>query len=318
MAIDVDRNPSLPSGYEVFNDGGRTATGADALEWAKRVSDYGVRCISPTSKATDGARTGFDLPLIRMIASATGAEVVASGGAGTMEHFREAAEAGATVLLAASVFHFGLIPLARAQGVSPDVRVQGGAVVRPADHSIASKPKCSQPVSAVSVRGTLLLLTGLPTTTLIQAAPTPASPWPLNDKTLIAWVSPANLTQRGGSVLTIEKPGAVFDAIVFGELAPATWMPGSDGFRRTQREQVRFPQGNRCQSSSGPSRHRLPRPTDHHLPQRPTDGHLHGRGRRIVRLSTAWSCWACAISTPARTIASSSARSTTPASTPAR
>jgi cyclase len=111
VAIDVDRNPSLPSGYEVFVDGGRTATGADALEWARQVAGYGVRCILPTSKATDGARTGFDLPLIRMIASATQAEVVASGGAGTMEHFREAAEAGATVLLAASVFHFGLISI---------------------------------------------------------------------------------------------------------------------------------------------------------------------------------------------------------------
>lgn len=111
VAIDVDRNPSLPSGYEVFVDGGRTATGADALEWARQVAGYGVRCILPTSKATDGARTGFDLPLIRMIASATPADVVASGGAGTMEHFREAAEAGATVLLAASVFHFGIIPI---------------------------------------------------------------------------------------------------------------------------------------------------------------------------------------------------------------
>lgn len=111
VAIDVDRNPALPSGYEVFIDGGRTATGADALEWAKRVAGYGVNCILPTSKATDGARTGFDLPLIRMIAAATQAEVVASGGAGTMEHFREAAAAGATVLLAASVFHFGIIPI---------------------------------------------------------------------------------------------------------------------------------------------------------------------------------------------------------------
>jgi len=111
VAIDVDRNPALPSGYEVFIDGGRTATGADALEWAKQVAGYGVRCILPTSKATDGARTGFDLPLIRMIASATPAEVVASGGAGTLQHFREAAEAGATVLLAASVFHFGVIPI---------------------------------------------------------------------------------------------------------------------------------------------------------------------------------------------------------------
>jgi imidazole glycerol-phosphate synthase subunit HisF len=111
VAIDVDRNPSLPSKYEVFIDGGRTATGKDALEWAKQAADYGVRCILPTSKATDGVRTGYDLPLIRMIAEATTAEVVASGGAGTQEHFREAAEAGATVLLAASVFHFGIISI---------------------------------------------------------------------------------------------------------------------------------------------------------------------------------------------------------------
>lgn len=111
VALDVDRNPTLASGYEVYIDGGRTATGADALEWAKRINDYGVRCILPTSKATDGARTGYDLPLIRMIAQHTAAEVVASGGAGTLSHFQEAAAAGATVLLAASVFHFGLIEI---------------------------------------------------------------------------------------------------------------------------------------------------------------------------------------------------------------
>lgn len=109
VAIDVDRNPSLPSGYEVYIDGGRTATGADALEWARRVDGMGVRVILPTSKATDGARTGYDLPLIRMLVESVSAEVVASGGAGTMEHFREAAQAGATILLAASVFHFGTI-----------------------------------------------------------------------------------------------------------------------------------------------------------------------------------------------------------------
>jgi sucrose-6-phosphate hydrolase SacC (GH32 family) len=63
----------------------------------------------------------------------------------------------------------------------------------------------------------------------------------IRDKTLVAWVTPANLAQRGGSVLTIEKAGGVFDAIVFGEITPGKWMPGSDGFRRTKREQERFP-----------------------------------------------------------------------------
>ena len=109
VAIDVAQNAAMPSGYEVFIDGGRTATGKDALEWTKQVNDYGVTCILPTSKSTDGARTGFDLPLIRQIRAVTTADVVASGGAGTMEHFAEAAEAGATVLLGASVFHFNLI-----------------------------------------------------------------------------------------------------------------------------------------------------------------------------------------------------------------
>jgi cyclase len=111
VAIDVDQNEAMPSGYEVYVDGGRTATGADAIEWAKRVDGYGVPVILPTSKAGDGAQTGYDLPVIRAIKKAVSAEVVASGGAGTLEHFYEAVQAGATVLLAASVFHFGMIQI---------------------------------------------------------------------------------------------------------------------------------------------------------------------------------------------------------------
>jgi cyclase len=111
VAIDAARNDALPSGYEVFIDGGRTATGADAIEWARRVAGMGVTTILPTSKSTDGVRTGYDLPLIRGIRAATGATVVASGGAGTLQHFKEAVDAGATVLLAASVFHFNVISI---------------------------------------------------------------------------------------------------------------------------------------------------------------------------------------------------------------
>ena len=109
VAIDVDRSISMPSGYEVYIDGGRTATGTDAIEWARRVDDYGVPVILPTSKAGDGAQTGYDLPVIRAIKNVVRAEVVASGGAGKLEHFPEAVDAGATILLAASVFHFGAI-----------------------------------------------------------------------------------------------------------------------------------------------------------------------------------------------------------------
>ena len=111
VAIDVDVNEALPSGYEVYIDGGRTATGADAVEWARQVDGYGVTVILPTSRATDGARTGYDLPLIRALSAAVSARIVASGGAGTMEHFREAAEAGASILLAASVFHYHVIDI---------------------------------------------------------------------------------------------------------------------------------------------------------------------------------------------------------------
>jgi cyclase len=127
VAIDVDRNSALPSGYEVYIDGGRTATGADAVEWAKQVDGYGVPVILPTSKAGDGARTGYDLPVIQAIKSAVSAEVVASGGAGELEHFYQAARAGATILLAASVFHFGLIPIGE---VKDYLRERGIAVTQ--------------------------------------------------------------------------------------------------------------------------------------------------------------------------------------------
>jgi cyclase len=111
VAIDVDVNKELPSGYEVYIDGGRTATGFDAVEWAKKVDSFGIKTILPTSKAGDGAKTGYDLPVIKAMADATSAEIVASGGAGKLEHFYEAVKAGATILLAASVFHFNIISI---------------------------------------------------------------------------------------------------------------------------------------------------------------------------------------------------------------
>lgn len=111
VAIDAAANGAMSSGYEVYIDGGRTATGADAIEWAKKVDGFGVGTILPTSKTTDGVKNGYDLPLIRKIKAATSATVVASGGAGKLEHFYEAVEAGAAILLAASVFHFNVISI---------------------------------------------------------------------------------------------------------------------------------------------------------------------------------------------------------------
>jgi len=108
VAIDVDANDSCPSKREVYIDGGRTATGKDAVTFAKQMADLGVGQLLPTSKATDGAKTGYDLDITRAIADATGLPVIASGGAGALEHFHEAVDQGhAQALLAASVFHFG-------------------------------------------------------------------------------------------------------------------------------------------------------------------------------------------------------------------
>ena len=108
VAIDADVNPSCPSRREVYIDGGRTPTGRDAVEFATEMADAGAGQILPTSKATDGTKDGYDLVLTRAIADATGLPVIASGGAGTLQHFHQAvAEGHADAVLAASVFHFG-------------------------------------------------------------------------------------------------------------------------------------------------------------------------------------------------------------------
>ncbi len=112
VAIDADRNDKLPSGYEVYIDGGRTATGKDAIEWARRAEQLGAGEILPTSKATDGTKNGYDIPLTRGIADAVAVPVIASGGAGTLEHLYEAVVEGkAQGVLAASIFHFGEITI---------------------------------------------------------------------------------------------------------------------------------------------------------------------------------------------------------------
>lgn len=114
VAVDADANDACPSGREVYIDGGRTATGKDAVEFAREMAGLGVGQILPTSKATDGTKDGYDIQLTRAIADATGLPVIASGGAGTLEHFYEAvAEGHAAAVLAASVFHFGIFTIAQ-------------------------------------------------------------------------------------------------------------------------------------------------------------------------------------------------------------
>jgi cyclase len=112
VAIDADKSDEVKGGYEVYIDGGRTRTGIDAFDFAKEAEQRGAGTILPTSKHTDGTKKGYDIQLTRGTADAVDVPVIASGGAGKMEHFYEAATEGkASILLAASVFHFGEIKI---------------------------------------------------------------------------------------------------------------------------------------------------------------------------------------------------------------
>ncbi|WP_174184630.1 imidazole glycerol phosphate synthase subunit HisF [Nocardia barduliensis] len=102
-----DGQPSTPSGWEVTTHGGKRGTGIDAVEWAVRGAELGVGEILLNSMDADGTKAGFDLPMIRAVRAAVTVPVIASGGAGAVEHFAPAVHAGADAVLAASVFHFG-------------------------------------------------------------------------------------------------------------------------------------------------------------------------------------------------------------------
>ena len=96
-----------PSGWEVTTHGGRRGTGVDAIEWARRGQDLGVGEILLNSMDADGTKNGFDLAMVEAVREAVSIPLIASGGAGAVEHFAPAVHAGADAVLAASVFHFG-------------------------------------------------------------------------------------------------------------------------------------------------------------------------------------------------------------------
>ena len=108
VAIDTRRSETLPSGFEVVVRGGTTGAEVDAVEWAKQVEELGAGAILPTSMDTDGTQTGYDIPMTRAIADAVNVPVIASGGAGTLEHLSEVIIDGhADAVLVASIAHFG-------------------------------------------------------------------------------------------------------------------------------------------------------------------------------------------------------------------
>ena len=113
VVVAIDARWSEPLGrYEVMLEGGRVGTGTDAVEWAKRAAQLGAGEILLTSFRQDGTKSGYDLDLTRRVADAVRVPIIASGGAGSMEHFAQVlTEGGADAALAASVFHFGEIAI---------------------------------------------------------------------------------------------------------------------------------------------------------------------------------------------------------------
>jgi cyclase len=120
-AIDARR---ADDGWRVFIYGGRADTGLDAVDYARAAAAHGAGEILLTSMDRDGAKTGYDLELLKKVSSAVDIPVIASGGAGTADHLVAAVEAGADAVLAASIFHFGEVTIGEAkqfmasQGVS--------------------------------------------------------------------------------------------------------------------------------------------------------------------------------------------------------
>jgi cyclase len=110
VAIDARRRAADDpgQGWEVFTHGGRTATGIDAIEWARRVTGLGAGEILLTSMDRDGTKAGFDLELTRAVADAVSVPVIASGGVGSLQHLADGIKIGrADAVLAASIFHYG-------------------------------------------------------------------------------------------------------------------------------------------------------------------------------------------------------------------
>jgi cyclase len=109
LSVDARRASQTDSGFEVTTHGGRRSAGLDAVEWAHRAAELGAGEILLNAMDADGTEDGFDLELIRQVRAEVSIPVIASGGAGRVEHFPPAVDAGADAVLAATVFHFGTL-----------------------------------------------------------------------------------------------------------------------------------------------------------------------------------------------------------------
>jgi cyclase len=116
VVVAIDAKQASPDRWEVFTHGGRRGTGLDAVEWARRMAQYGAGEILLTSMDRDGTKAGFDIALTRAVADAVPVPVIASGGVGTLDHLVAGIRDGhATAVLAASIFHFGTFRIGEAK-----------------------------------------------------------------------------------------------------------------------------------------------------------------------------------------------------------
>jgi cyclase len=108
IVVAIDAKSVGPNKWNIFTHGGRNDTGIDAIQWAKRMADYGAGELLLTSMDRDGTKSGFDLDLTRTISDSVSIPVIASGGVGTLQHLVDGIKEGhASAVLAASIFHFG-------------------------------------------------------------------------------------------------------------------------------------------------------------------------------------------------------------------
>jgi len=108
VAVDARRRDENAAGWEAFSGGGRQATGRDVLEWVAEAESLGAGELLLTSMDRDGTNEGYDLELLAAVSALVGIPVIASGGAGKLEHLADALDAGADAVLCASIFHFGV------------------------------------------------------------------------------------------------------------------------------------------------------------------------------------------------------------------
>ena len=126
LSLDVKRSAATPSGFVVTTHGGRTTTEIDAVAWAREVIERGAGEILLNSIDADGTKNGFDTEMISTIRQVVSVPLIASGGAGALEHFPPAVHAGADAVLAASVFHNGTFTIAEVK----EELVRAGVIVR--------------------------------------------------------------------------------------------------------------------------------------------------------------------------------------------